>query len=579
MAGLLWHISYLLSLLHSPPSPVPIASTSFQCPPQSSPPISPLAHLPRSPPFLFSLFLLTIIATSNTNNFFAYHAPGAVASSLQSTYHLDTSSFGLLFTLYSLPNIFLVFIGGLAIDRFGPTYTSLLFNLLMLLGMIIFALAPLDAPMPYFVVGRLLLGFGESLCASIATALGMWFKGSVLTFAVGFNQAYVQLMGSAAAFYLLPLLGSAQRAGWVTAAVCGVSVTANLVYVFIERSCIDYKPEYAELPPSPTLHAGEVEDGGGDESDLLVGTMQPPPLYDGRVDDERWKLQGHAHNIDDEDEIVHVHSLSPSSSSVTSTLTSLSPLYWLVILMILLLSPILYTFTAFGPLEFQDKYYLTPAQAGSATSVLYVTIIFSPLAGYVIDTVGYRTLIQFAAASLIPVWFALLTFTSLTPYLGMTLLGLTFAVTESNGYAMVVEVVPPHQLGVAYGIAGCGVSLALLLEPAGVGLLKGLTGSFFLSDLIFIGLAVAGWAVSGAILWYDVRHGSVMSGPKRRRGEDDASVNGDVDEDGGEGWGRGVVVAVEGIGQGSMRRTSFSHSYDLDGDVHVNNRTAPFPTL
>ena len=43
----------------------------------------------------------------------------------------------------------------------------------MLLGMLIFALAPVDNPMPYMVVGRLLLGFGESLCASIAAMVGL----------------------------------------------------------------------------------------------------------------------------------------------------------------------------------------------------------------------------------------------------------------------------------------------------------------------------------------------------------------------------------------------------------------------
>jgi len=115
-----------------------------------------------------------IIATSNVNNFFGYHSPGAVAADLESTYHLSSSQFGLLFTLYSAPNIFLVFLGGLAIDAYGPATTSLLFNALMLIGMVVFALAPTDSPLPYFIVGRLLLGFGECLCASIST---MWVCG------------------------------------------------------------------------------------------------------------------------------------------------------------------------------------------------------------------------------------------------------------------------------------------------------------------------------------------------------------------------------------------------------------------
>ena len=296
-----------------------------------------------------------------------------------------------------------------------------------------------------------------------------------------------------------------------------------------------------------------------DDTALLTGTAHAGhPLYDGRADDERLKLQGHAHNVDDE--VVHLHedAFNPPSS-IADSLASLSPLYWLVILMILLLSPILYTFTAFGPLEFQDRYHLTAVEAGSATSVLYVTIVFSPLAGYIIDTLGYRTLIQFAAASLIPLWFSLMTFTSVSPYVGMTLLGLTFAVTESNGYAMIVEVVPSHSLGIAYGIAGCGVSLALLVEPAGVGWLKTVTGDFYISDLVFIGLAVAGWVVSGLILWYDMRHGRVMSGAKVRDGEWE---EGEDEEE----WGRGVVVAGEGIGQGSMWRSGVGHLYDIDRD-------------
>ena len=401
----------------------------------SGPPPSPPAR--TAPPFLFSALLLVVIATSNINNFFAYHAPGAIAQSLQSTYHLSTSSFGLLFTLYSLPNIVLVFIGGVLIDRYGPAYTSLIFNFCMLAGMVIFALAPADRPMLCFVIGRLLLGFGESLCASVATMLGLWFKGSVLTFSVGFNQAYVQLFGSAAAFYLLPLLPTAVDALWVTAAVCLLSFLANVVYVLLEKGFPQYRPDYQLIADS--------DDEQQDDTTGQVANGYHTAGSEQAAVDNGWRLQGHSHNVDDDDatddEVVHMHSdsISPSPSGIFASVTSLPLLYWLIIVMILLLSPILYTFTAFGPLEFQAKWHLTAAESGAATSVLYVTIIFSPLAGYVIDTFGYRTLIQAVAAAFIPVWFLLLTYSSTSPVVGMTLLGLTFAVTESNGYAMIVS--------------------------------------------------------------------------------------------------------------------------------------------
>ena len=120
-----------------------------------------------------------------------------------------------------------------------------------------------------------------------------------------------------------------------------------------------------------------------------------------------------------------------------------------------------------------------------------------------------------------------------------------------------VEVVPQRQLGVAYGIAGCAVSLALLLEPAGVGLIYTLTGSYLISNQIFIALSLAGWAVAVTICVYDVGHGSVMSGPKRREG----------DEEFEDEWREsdGVIVATEGIGlQASMHRTGHPVQRSVD---------------
>ena len=113
--------------------------------------------------------ILTHICIISTNNYFCYHAPSAIAQSYETFYHINTEQFGSLFTIYSLPNIILVFLSGQLIDTYGLRKTSIIFNIIILFGMTIAAITP------YFIVdnqfsltvymllllSRLLLGIGK----------------------------------------------------------------------------------------------------------------------------------------------------------------------------------------------------------------------------------------------------------------------------------------------------------------------------------------------------------------------------------------------------------------------------------
>lgn len=132
------------------------------------------------PPSWLLALLLLLIPLATINNFFAYHQPGAIGSSMLQAFGLDAQQFGELFTIYSAPNVILVLFGGIWCDRYGVVRMSLLFNVSMLVGMIVFALAPMEPEvdaegishasarsMKYLLAGRLLLGLGgECLCAA-----------------------------------------------------------------------------------------------------------------------------------------------------------------------------------------------------------------------------------------------------------------------------------------------------------------------------------------------------------------------------------------------------------------------------
>ena len=171
----------------------------------------------RVPSTLVLCITLIIICSVSTNNYFAYHAPSATAREFETYYQLDTQQFGTLFTIYSVPNIILVVFSGIFVDRYGVRFSSLIFNSLILLGVIACALTPFptDSIRPQstyaaLLCGRFLVGLGgESITACAKIMLSKWYKNTgYLNTALAVNQAFVQLLGSSSAFYFLPRVAS-----------------------------------------------------------------------------------------------------------------------------------------------------------------------------------------------------------------------------------------------------------------------------------------------------------------------------------------------------------------------------------
>jgi MFS family permease len=114
-----------------------------------------------------------------------------------------------------------------------------------------------------------------------------------------------------------------------------------------------------------------------------------------------------------------------------------------------------------------------------------------------IDRIGHRPLIQLAASSAVPVLFLLMDHHVLSPAISLACLGLTYGITETNGFALVALLVPEHVQGAAFGLVGCAISFALILEPWAVGLLRDKFGSFDATMWMFTGVTVLGAVVAG----------------------------------------------------------------------------------
>ena len=88
-------------------------------------------------------------------NYYAYDSVAPVADALQRLLGFSDTQLGTLNAIYSLPNVIMVLVGGVIVDRFGTRLSTLLFALVCLVGAVLTALSPL---FPVMAAGRLIFG-------------------------------------------------------------------------------------------------------------------------------------------------------------------------------------------------------------------------------------------------------------------------------------------------------------------------------------------------------------------------------------------------------------------------------------
>jgi MFS family permease len=140
--------------------------------------------------------VLVLISLAMFGNYYIYDSVSPLADVLKQQLGFSDANIGLLNAIYSIPNVFMVLIGGMIIDRIGTKRSTFFFALLCLLGSII---TVFTGTLEVMVVGRLVFGLGaESLIVAVTTAVAKWFRGKELSFAFGINLTIARL-GSFAA--------------------------------------------------------------------------------------------------------------------------------------------------------------------------------------------------------------------------------------------------------------------------------------------------------------------------------------------------------------------------------------------
>jgi len=375
-----------------------------------------------------ALFLISLAAMAS---YFAYDCIGPLTPLLKEKLGFSATQVYWLYSIYSIPVIIFVVLGGVLADKLGVKKASILFTAVFTIGVI------LTATQNFWVmlVGRFLFGIGaECYYVVMNKVLAKWFKDKGLALAFGINL-FLCRAGTYVAFFGLPWLAenfSLTDALWIVAAINVVGLVATVLYAFIDR--YGEKKKYVSF----------VE-----ESDETFSLRQAIRL--------------------------------PSA-------------FWVISFLCVTFYSAIFPFQAAATDFFTERYGLSNVAAARLGGTIILIAMFSTwIFGAIIDRVGKRaTLMIIGSLAMIPCHVSM-AYTNITPWIPMVILGLSFSLVPAALWPALPIIVKEKQLGVAYGVIAMVQNVGLFGVPLLVGLIRDSVGTYNPAMIMFAGLGFLGF--------------------------------------------------------------------------------------
>jgi MFS family permease len=364
----------------------------------------------------FRWLVLFFVSLTMFGNYYVYDCIAPIADLLTKQLGFSDSNIGLLQAIYSIPNVFMVLIGGYIVDRIGTRKAIFIFSALCFLGSVVTVLAPTLAVMA---TGRLIFGLGaESLIVAVTTAVAKWFRGKELSFAFGIN-----LMISRAG-----TLMAQQSPSW-----------AGFAYNYW-RNPLLISVGFAAL--------------------CIVGAI----IY--------WALEVYA------EKRYQVGPAGATDKVVFKDIKAFGLSYWYIVALCVTFYSGIFPFETFAYKFFMDAHHVTREAGGDLVGMLTLFTMFgTPIFGLFVDKLGKRALLMMLGSLLlIPVYLMMAYLRSahyITVYLPssadghfslvahhlppillltMAMMGIAFSLIPAVMWPSVAYLVDQSKLGTAYGL-------------------------------------------------------------------------------------------------------------------------------
>lgn len=380
---------------------------------------------------VFRWIILVFISLAMFGNYYIYDSISPLADLLVKQLNFTDSNIGLLQGIYSVPNVLMVLIGGIIIDKIGTRISTFLFTTLCLIGALITAFS---SELTFMAMGRLVFGLGaESMIVAITTVIGRWFKGKQLSFAFGLNLTLARL-GSFAALnsptWARGLYDNWQYPLLLAVGAAVISIASVLVYWGMDT--------YAE---------------------------------------KNYSLRA----VPKQDKINFKEIFTFSRS------------YWFVVLLCVTFYSGIFPFQTFAVKFFIDVHGTSREFGGFLSSMLTLSaMVLTPLFGLFADYIGKRSLLMmFGSLLLVPVYL-LMAYSDITLYFPMAMMGLAFSLIPAVMWPSVAIIVDESKLGTAYGLMTMIQNIGLAGFNFIIGWANDFSGGYTLGMWIFSSLGFFG---------------------------------------------------------------------------------------
>lgn len=344
----------------------------------------------------------------------------------------SNSDYGIFSGAYGYINVFLfmLFFGGIILDKMGVRFTGVMSTALMFIGAAIkwyavdnvFSGEMFGLPTQVVVacLGFAIYGMGCEIAGiTVTKVIAKWFTGYEMALAMGLQVALARVGTACALFFALPI---AQQFGTVSAPVMfGASALCIGLISYIAYCLMDKKLDESTSTDQATPTENEEQ---FKFSDLKV----------------IFRNQG----------------------------------FWLITLLCLIFYAAVFPFLKFATNLMIIKYGVSPDLAGMIPGLLpFGTILLTPLFGSLYDKIGKGATLMIIGSVLLTVvhilfampllnvwWFAVIV---------MILLGIAFSLVPSAMWPSVPKIIPMKQLGSAYAIIFYIQNIGLSMVPVLIG--------------------------------------------------------------------------------------------------------------